>query len=517
MSDIEKLQEKYSDLELKNSHLNNKILELEAKNAHYEERLKLLMHQKFVSKSERVSDSQLSFFDDVLNEVEAFCDTKAKEPELEEITYKRRKKCNDSVKADLPVEETHYTLDESEQICDVCNHELHEIGTSKRDELVIIPATFKLQRHITHNYGCKHCETHGTKANIKSATAPTALFKGSMASESAVSEIMVQKYMNAVPLYRQEQYFKTLGINLSRQNMSNWLIKSTHYLEIIYKKFHEELVRQDIIHADETTVQVLKEPNRKHSQKSYMWLYKSNRHENPIVLYDYQPSRSYNCPKSFLNGFNGYLQTDGYAAYGKLKNITQVTCLAHIRRKFDEALTVIPDNEKKKDSLSYIGFSYCQKLYNIEKKIVDLSLDERQKKRQAFSVPIFEGFELWLKKQTSGVLPKSYLGKAINYASNQLPKLKNYLNDPRLEIDNNSAERSIKPFVVGRKNWLFSNTPNGAKSSAIIYSIIETAKMNDLKVFDYLCFLLANLKNTENIDLNTLLPWDEDVASKFSK
>lgn len=516
MSDIEKLQDKNSNLEIEISHLNNKIMELEAKNAHYEERLKLLTHQKFASKSEKVIDGQIAF-DDVLNEAECFSSKNTKEPELEEITYKRRKKNNESVKADLPIREIHYVLDASEQVCDVCNHQLTEIGTSKRDEIEIIPAVVRVNRHITHKYGCKHCESNNEKATIVSADSLGSLFKGSMALPSIVSEIMVRKYMNAVPLYRQEQYFKSMGINLSRQNMSNWLIKSSNYLEIFYDYLHKKLLKHDIVHADETTVQVLKEPNRKHSQKSYMWLYKSNKYEKPIVLYDYQTSRGFKHPKDFLKGFNGYLQTDGYSAYGKLSNTTQVTCLAHIRRKFDEALKILPKDADKSECLAFKGFNYCQKLYAVEKEIKDLPLDQRQEKRLEFSVSIFEEFENWVKEQIKTMLPKSLVGKAINYASNQLPKLKNYLDDPRIEIDNNSAERSIKPFVIGRKNWLFSNTQNGTKSSAIIYSIIETAKQNKLKVFDYLCFLLDALKDTQNLELKTLLPWDENIRVRFGK
>jgi len=504
------------ELQVENTHLKYQILELQAKNSYYEEQFRLIQKKKYGTSSEKVSQDQISIFDDMLNEAESQSDLKAEEPALEKITYERNKRTKDSLIANLPIKEIHHVLSEEELVCETCSHPLHDMGTSSRDEIEIIPAKVIVNRHITHKYSCRNCENTGTSVEILESETPKPLIKGSMATPSAVSHIMTQKYMNAVPLYRQEKYLKTLGVNLSRQTMSNWIIKSSEYLEPLYNRFKEALLNQDIIHADETPLQVLKEENRKAKQKSYMWLYKSNNYDNQIVLYDYQISRGQEHPKRFLSEYSGYLQTDGYAAYNKLNNITQVGCLAHVRRKFKDAMDVLKDTEAQKESMSYIGFTYCNKLYSIEKIIKDLPLEERNNKRMKLSLLIFEGFQKWVKDQTLRSLPKSAYGKAITYANNQLPKVKNYLLDPRLDIDNNSAERSIKPFVIGRKNWLFSNTAKGAKASSLIYSIVETAKVNNLRVHAYLQFLFAELKDMEsfsNENLDRLMPWADELPA----
>ena len=534
MSNTEEFTSKITHLKHKNSSLNLKIsslesenflikqenssikqenLELKAKNNYYEEQFRLMQQRKFGSKSEKSDKNQLSLFDDMLNEAECQSEPVAKEPEIEQLAYTRKKKTKETTIKNLPIEEVHHEIPKEERICNECGHSLHDMGNTTRDEIEIIPAKVFVKRHITHKYSCRNCENAGIDVNIIKADAPKPLIKGSMATSSALSHIMTQKYMNAVPLYRQEKYMISLGVNLSRQTMSNWIIKSSEYLEHIYKRLHVHLLAQDIIHADETPVQVLKEENRKAKQKSYMWLYKSGEYDNQIVLYDYQPSRSYENPRRYLSGFKGYLNTDGYAAYAKLKGITLVGCLAHVRRKFNDSMNVLP-KEHHKESMAWIGFNYCNRLYNIEKAIKDLPLEERNGKRNEFSKAIFDEFQKWIKEQTQTSLPKSAYGKAIIYANNQLPKVKNYLMDPRLNIDNNSAERSIKPFVIGRKNWLFSNTPKGAKSSAMIYSIVETAKENNLRVHEYLNYLLTQLKDMESYpeeELDKLMPWSENL------
>ncbi|MCK5758310.1 MAG: IS66 family transposase [Clostridiales bacterium] len=519
-SEITRLNNTISSLFQENSQIINEniaitqeLLELKAKNAYYEEQFKLMQKNRFGSKSEKSDKDQLSMFDDMLNEAESQSVPTLNEPDTEQITYTRKKRTKENLIKNLPVEEVHHEIPKEDRICGDCGHSLHDMGNNKRDEIEIIPAKAIVKRHITHKYSCRNCEETGTKTTIVKADSPKPLIKGSMSTPSTVSHIMTQKYMNAVPLYRQEKYMQSLGVNLSRQTMSNWLIKSSKYLEYMYKRLHIHLLGQDIIHADETPVQVLKEENRKAKQKSYMWLYKSGKYENQIVLYDYQPSRSHINPKTFLRGFKGYLQTDGYTAYEKLNNVTRVGCMAHVRRKFKDAMNILSE-EYHKDSMAGIGLAYCNRLYSIEKKLKDMSLEERSKKRAELSLPGFEEFQKWVKEQMSDSLPKSTYGKAITYANNQLPKVKNYLMDPRLNIDNNSAERSIKPFVIGRKNWLFSNTPRGAKSSAIIYSIIETAKENNLRTHEYLKYLLTQLKDMESYSdekLDKLLPWSEDL------
>ncbi|WP_106061456.1 IS66 family transposase, partial [Clostridium vincentii] len=351
--------------------------------------------------------------------------------------------------------------------------------------------------HVQYIYACRHCETHSDVTPIIKAEVPQPVIKGSIASPSTVAYIMSQKYVNAMPLYRQEKEFERLGIGISRQTMANWVIKcSNDWLEPLYSAMRKLLIRRDVIHADETVLQVLKEPGKKAQSNSYMWLYRtSGDTDSAIVLYEYQPDRTAKRAKQFLEGFQGYLHVDGYAAYHNLPaDISVCGCWSHVRRKFDEALKSIKPSECI-GSQSLQGKTYCDKLFAIEKSLDKCTIEERYIKRQELSKPILKDFLAWLK--TSDVLPKTALGKAIYYALSQWKYLENYLLDGRCEISNNRAERSIKPFVIGRKNFLFSDTVRGAKASATIYSIVETAKENGLNPMKYLTFLFEKIPNMD--------------------
>jgi transposase len=290
---------------------------------------------------------------------------------------------------------------------------------------------------------------------------------------------------------------------------------ANQWLRLIYHRMHQLLLKQDILHADETTLQVLREPNRPATSKSYLWLYRTGREGPPAILYDYQETRSGKNAKEFLTGFKGYIQVDGYAGYHKVPDVTLVGCWAHARRKFDEALKALPSAKRLTSGTAAAeGLLYCNQLYKIERQLKELTPEERYEKRLELSKPVLDAFLTWLKIQESKVLPKSALGQAITYSLNQWEKLEAFLKDGRLEIDNNRSERSIKPFVIGRKNWLFSNTPRGARSSAIIYSIVETAKENGLNPYYYLRYLFEKLPNMDTTDenaLDKLLPWSETL------
>jgi len=283
---------------------------------------------------------------------------------------------------------------------------------------------------------------------------------------------------------------------------------------------HQELLKKQVAHADETVLEVLNEPGRDATMNSYMWVYLTGRHDTPIVLYEYTQGRSGDYAKKFLKGFSGYLQTDGYAGYHKLEKtdndstIILSGCWAHARRKFDEALKGISNKESTTALLTKQGFEYCNTLFRLEKGLEDVSVPVRYIKRQEEASPVVEAYFTWCKKSAEVVLPKSLLGTAITYSLNQERYLRSYLLDGRLEMSNNRAERAIKPFVIGRKNWLFSNTPRGAEASAIIYSIVETAKLNDLNPITYLQFLLEQLPNIDislTEELDKLLPWSKQL------
>lgn len=504
--------------------LQKRCVQLERENAELTTRLNWLMEQLRLSKqrqfgvsSERSAPEQQQLF--LFNEAEVEAQPVPAEPAMETITCQRRKQCGhrEVVLENLPVETVEYRLPAEEQICSCCGGPLHEMSTEVRQELQIIPAQVKVVRHVRYVYSCRRCEREEITTPVVTAPMPAPVLPGSLVSPSLMAYIMNQKYREGLPLYRQEQQFAGLGIELSRQTLANWVLYgANNWLTLIYDRLHEHLLKRDILHADETTLQVLREPGRAAETRSYLWLYRTGRDGPPIVLYEYQTTRAGKHPRRFLSGFKGYLQVDGYAGYNELPDVTLVGCWAHARRKFDEALKALPDPKRAAAVTAREGLEFCNRLFAIERDLKDAAPDERYKIRQARSRPVLDAFLVWLKKQKAQVLPKSSFGQAINYCLGQWDKLEAFLQDGRLELDNNRSERSIKPFVIGRKNWLFANTPRGAKASAIVYSIVETAKENGLNPFHYLSYLFEKLPNLDTRDenaLDKLLPWSDSLPS----
>ncbi|MEG0222096.1 MAG: IS66 family transposase, partial [Clostridia bacterium] len=482
------------EMELKDTEIDSKTKEINnLKNELAYLKSQLLNRNKkiFGQSSEQVDSSQISIFDEAENN----SDPKAIEPTIEEITYKRSKSAKNIGKKDnlahLERIIIEHKLEESSAACSKCDSPLVAIGSKSKEILKYIPAKLYIEEHITYSYACKTCEAVDEKANIVTTKAPRTLLYKSMASNELVAHIINLKYHYALPLYRQESYFKMMGANLSRQNLSNWTISAANEFAIIYDIMQEELVKTHYIQADETTLKVIDAKGKESKSKKYMWLYKSAGTKAPIILYDYQKTRAGSCPKDFLKGFSGYLQTDGYAGYNSVENIERFYCLAHIRRKFHDIIVNL-DEEALKKSRALIGFNYCEKLYKIEKYLRTeySNHEDYYKKRYDIrvekSAPILNEFIEYAEREIKDALPRSPLGQALEYSRKLLPDMKTFLTDGSLEIDNNGAERAIKPFVIGRKNWLFSSSSKGAKASASIYSIIETAKANGLIVEKYL-------------------------------
>ncbi|WP_422393123.1 IS66 family transposase [Neomoorella thermoacetica] len=511
---IEELQSRCLQLEEQCRQLEQQNAELTAKLNWFMEQLRLSKKRQFGVSSERTEalPEQLMLF----NEAEVAARPEAPEPDLETITYQRHKTRTrrEMNLEDLPVEVVEHRLPEEEQVCPHCGGPLHEMSTEVRQELKIIPAQVKVVKHIRYVYACRHCEREEISTPVITAPMPAPVLPGSPVSPSLLAYIMTQKYGEGLPLYRQEQQFKGLGIELSRQTLANWVLHGANtWLTHIYDRLHEYLLQKDILHADETTLQVLREPGREAATKSFLWLYRTGRGPS-IVLYDYQTTRASKHPRRFLAGFKGYLHVDGYAGYNELPDVTLVGCWAHARRKFDEALKALPEDKRNAPVAAREGLEYCNRLFTIERDLKNKTPEERYQLRQVRSKPVLDAFLAWLKTQKSRVLPKSSFGQAINYCLGQWDKLTAFLQDGRLELDNNRSERSIKPFVIGRKNWLFANTPRGAKASAITYSIIETAKENGLNPFQYLIYLFERLPNLDLKDkdaLDQLLPWSETL------
>ena len=318
------------------------------------------------------------------------------------------------------------------------------------------------------------------------------MISGSYASPEAIAHIMVQKFVMASPLYRQEQELNRSGIQLSRQTMSNWILRAADdWLTPIYEEMKKRLVKEKILHADETTLQVLKEPGKSAQSKSYMWLYRTGKYASqPMILYEYRPDRKASNAETFLKECSGWLHADGYPGYHRLpEHIRVVGCWAHLRRKFDEAVKSLPQKDQA-NAVALHGQAYCSRLFSIEQELAELPPEERYTQRLERPKPVMDALLAWA--ETTNAAPKSALGKAVYYLKEQWPYLIRVLEDGRLELSNNFAERSIKPFVIGRKNFLFANTPWGAQGSAVIYSMIETAKESGLDPYRYLTWLLTN-------------------------
>ena len=501
-----------------------RVSELESRVDLLMEALRLARNKRFGASSEKTDESfmeQLSF---LFNEAEVFSTAEKEEPEATDgAGHKRHKKHTytlDTIPEGIPTKQVEHRLEGEDLVCPQCGDTMTEIGKEVVKTLEIIPAQYIVREDIYYTYACKSCSENadeGCETPVVKAPREKNIIPGSFATPEAIAHIMTQKFVMGSPLYRQEQEINRQGIQLSRQTMSNWILKVTEdYLTPVYKQLHKEQLKRDVLHADETTLQVLHEPGKAPQSESYMWLYRtSGDTDKPIVLYEYQPGRGAKHPKEFLAGYKGYLHTDGYQGYHSLpEDITVVGCWAHARRKFDEAVKSLPKGKAKGSSASQ-GLAYCNLLFEIEQGLAEKTAKERYNERLKQAKPVLDAMFAWANSKTAA--PKSALGKAFTYLNEQWPYLTNYLKDGRLELSNNRAERSIKPFVIDRKNFLFANTPKGAKGSAIMFSLIQTAIENGLDPYQYLTWLL---KNTNKADLKNpdmpekLLPWNAPAGCR---
>ena len=483
--------------------------ELKLQNQWLLEQLGLAKKRQFGSSSERIQEELMDQLAFSINEAEAYAyGTKSATPEQIAVKAHERKRqsgsVTDIVPEGTPTEVVEHRLSNEERICVFCGTVMEEIGKEVHRSLQMEPARFWIREDVYYTYACKKCEEETGEANILKTPKQPVLCSGSFASAEAVAHIMTQKFVMYSPLYRLEQEF-------NRETMANWMLNTSDvWLRPIYDVLHRNLCRETVLHGDETTLQVLKESGKAATSKSYMWLYRtSGCAESPIVLYEYQPSRKAAHAEEFLKGFSGWLHADGYQGYHKLpENIRVVGCWAHARRKFDEALQTLP-KEDRKGSLAATGECYCTRLFQLEESFAELTPEERYAKRLEQEKPVLDALLVWANETISKTAPKSALGKALHYLLEQWTYLVRYLEDGRLELSNNRAERSIKPFVMGRKNWLFVNTPAGAQSSAVIYSLIETAKENKLDPHRYLLWVLQSapvLSQADEFWAEKLLP-----------
>ena len=382
------------------------------------------------------------------------------------------------------------------------------------------PAKIEVEEHHVKVYAGKETE------EVVKAPHPRTLLRGSLVSPSLEAAIMNAKYVNAVPLYRQEQEFERYGLHIPRQNMANWTIQcADRYLAVLYDYLHEKMYGYHVLQADETPVLVNKD-GRPAGSKSYMWVYRTGRMytECQIVLYEYQKTRNASHPREFLKDFRGVCVTDGYQVYhtieGEREDLKIAGCWSHARRRFDEAVKALP-KAKQKDSRAYLALTMIQAIYREEKLLKDLPAGERMTRRQLSVKPLVEAYFTWVCENLPKVPPKSKTWEGFNYSLNQEKYLKVFLDDGEVPMDNNAAEQSIRGFCIGKKNWVMIDTIAGAKSSAIIYSIAETAKANNLKPYDYFEYLLTeipkHLDDTDRSFLDDLLPWSPGLPANCRK
>lgn len=523
-----KMEEKVSDLQRNQQLLEEKNRELEFLNALLSDRLSIAQRKRFGSSSEKYADGYEQLY--LFNEAEAAADPGAEEPSMEEIHPKpyKRKKQKGRKEQDLsayPVTETiHYTLTGEEGNCPECGEPMKEVTTEVTKTLKFVPAHFEVLEEVVHVYSCPKC------AAMKRADKPVPLIKGSIATPSLVAGIMNAKYVNGMPLARQEREFARYDLNLSTKTMANWIIlTSQRYLQPLYDRMKEVFLKSHYAHCDETRIQVLDEPDQKSETKNWMWVYllDGNSDGPHMVLFQYERTRGGYHPKEFLKGFRGYLTTDGYQSYHNLPEEIVVTgCMAHSRRRFEECLGIlkkqVPKGQLKKTT-AYQAMERIAMLYKIEDLIRDEPPEKKYEARQTQAKPLVDAYFAWLHTLEGSVDRSSKIGDAILYTLNQEQYLRRYLEDGHLSIDNNECERAIKNFAIGRRNWLFSKSIRGAEASAVVYSITETAILNGLRPYNYLTYVLEKISQAPEFGdtsyLDGLLPWStelpEDLKTKI--
>ena len=498
------------------------------------EKMQLLMEQVILGKqnrfgrsSEKMEDTSQICFREVdgtivfFNEAEVVCDLNAAEPEDLERKAPKQPKRKGKKEVDLSglsFRRIDHYLSEEELEAEFGVKGWKQLPDAISRKYHFVPAKVEVEEHHIGVYASK------TDEHMVKADHPKALLHGSLVSPSLGAAIINGKYVNAVPLYRLEQEFQRYGLQITRQNMANWCIRlAEEYLSILYDYLHKELYFYHVIQADETPV-LVNHDGRKAGSKSWMWVYRSGHlyQKRQIVLYEYQQTRNASHPREFLKGYDGICVTDGYQVYHtlekELEELTIAGCWVHCRRRFDEALKLIPKSYQK-ESNTFLLMKQIQAIYREEGKLNDLSSDERLKQRQAVIKPLVDAFFAYLK--TINVSKKDKFGDAVGYAQNQEKYLRVFLTDGDVPIDNNASERAIRGFCIGKKNWQMIDTIHGAKSSAIIYSIVETAKANNLKPFDYVQHLLEEIpKHMNDKDcsfLEDLLPWSEKLPAEIRK
>jgi transposase len=509
MTEIEELKKCLTETKAENRQLKTDKIILE-------EKVDYLTRKLYGSKSEKIKKDDTP---DLFNEAEMGVKENKSEPEPEtvEIKYTRKKgkSGRKPISDKLPRKEITIDIPEEEKMC-VCGAKMDKIGEETSEKLKIVPMQIEVEKTIRPKYACKCCEgvkSEGIHPTVKIANVPPSILPKTIATASLLTYILINKFCDGLPFYRQEKIFTRLGINIKRANMCNWTIKAFENSKVLEKLMIKYLQSSFLIGIDETTVQVLNEPGKSPESKSYMWVFRGGTKENPVVIFHYDPSRSGDVPYEYLKNYKGRIQTDGYGGYNKISSdpdIIRIGCWAHARRKFFDAIESLKGLKyDESESLACKIMELINILYDIERQTKDnnLSREKIRELRNKDSIPILDNIKKLLVENVDKVLPKSKLGIALNYTLSEWNNLVCYISDGLIPIDNNLVENAIRPFVIGRKNWLFYDSQDGAKASAFFYSLIETAKANNLEPFSYLNYIFEELPKCDNeLDIGKLLP-----------
>ena len=510
------LDARMHELEAKTHELDAREIQIQKQAAEIQrllEAVRLLRHQRFGRTSERVVAEQRGLF----NEAEQLVDTALPDEDEAEVSvpaHTRRKRGRKPLPDWIPREEILHDLAEEEKVCAHDGTALQEIGREVCEQLEVIPAVFRVLRHVRPKYACPKCKT-----GVKIAPVPPQPIPKSLASPSLLAHVAVSKYADALPLYRQAGMLERAGIELSRATLASWMVRVSELVQPLVNLMAEEILSGDFLQMDETPFQVLKEEGKPATSLSYLWVRRGGPPDHPLLLFEYADSRRGQVAKDLLEGFQGILQTDGYEGYtevGARPGVVHAGCWAHARRRFHDAVKAQKGGGKKspRATKAQQGLAWIQKLYRIERNVAEASPEERLRVRDEKARPLVKKIREWLDASKDRVPPQSLTGKALGYLERQWPKLVRYLDDARIPLDTNLVENSIRPFALGRRNWLFADTPGGAQASAHLYSIIETAKANALDPFAYLVHLFTEIPKAQRLaDFEALLPHRIDPAA----
>ncbi len=515
------IQKYIQNLEKELSYKDDKIKYLE-------EKLALQLFRRFGVQAEKINIAQLELFDEkeVASEQNDNEESTEADETVEISAHTRAKKGRKPLPKVFPRKEVIIDISEEEKDC-ACGSTLVKIGEERSEKLQVIPAQIYIEVTVRPKYACRECEGSGDeeKPVFRIAPNPKSIIPGSIVTPGLLSFVFTNKFCDHLPYYRQEKAWERQDVYISRQNMSNWQTQVYQKIKPLEELMKNYLKMGSFMQMDETTVQVFGEDGRENTQKSYMWLARGGPVDRKVILYQYHPTRAASTIQEYITGFSGYLQTDGYAGYeSALKqhalthpqdDITHVGCLAHARRKFFEVSKISKKSKSPMEALSFI-----KNIYTVENKLRQENLTENEflEKRKEIIVPIFEKFHKWLLEKKEYAPPSQKFSEAVNYTLNQWQHLISYIECAELTPDNNACERAIRPFVLGRKNWLFSGSVQGAKSSCFLFSLIETAKEHNLKPFEYLYHIFETVPycQTEQ-DWENLLPWNVQISTPVPK